>query len=678
MSDATESQQGESRARAIGMSNGAASGRIEEDYAGSRPYQHSIEIIRNAAQKNGTTYVCSDIVAMPGTDALKRTFINNGPALSHTELDSYMTTIGDGDGDIWRLNNTLGHRHAGARTAVLPWTDVLILSWDHKAIPDGLEMRLLKNAATSEYEYTPIATPAPEMLKILSDRPEVHMAGHGVAFIYLGRDESVDGPFVDPNPIKGETDNGIVDSMRDRIYAPVDTAGQDIKIIINTPMPAAPEKGLGGRKVTGANGTQYRLDGREIRGHKEWTQRSRAVSGTVVLDPTLGVEVTWTLLPSDVDPTSRHLPFGGKGHIIARYKNESMVLAAPGSDYPDLPTKMRLFGVHLADVYNRLSLEITGPTDPGNDPSNPRLHLHQDPTRSKLVLSNGADLPLAEWGERFIDQMPPAIAAANKAARERISTRSAIKLTAADRLKARLKSRIATVVQSRRRKAGTGVLGPAGTPGTDYLDGMVNTTEALPLGPPSATGVDGVTPGGTKRGRESKKRGAKRRTRVTPNDTTGRQRKPGSERATEVQPRPAPVPEAVPLAEADWTRQGLDAADFASWEPAGGVVYFNLGHPIMRTQFAFFTGEWLDLNAKYRRRIQAEDVRNALVEAYAEDTIGRIMHYVAERTLANAKHDLTDRILTIGAYGFENVQAKVEEYIRACAARGVINYGTAA
>ena len=58
-------------------------------------------------------------------------------------------------------------------------------------------------------------------------------------------------------------------------------------------------------------------------------------------------------------------------------------------------------------------------------------------------------------------------------------------------------------------------------------------------------------------------------------------------------------------------------------------------------------GEWLDLNTKYRRRVQAEDVRNALFEAYAEDTIGRIMHYVAEHTLADAKQDLTDRILTI-------------------------------
>ena len=133
-------------------------------------------------------------------------------------------------------------------------------------------------------------------------------------------------------------------------------------------MPSAPGKNFGGRKLIGTGGVEYRLDSRTIQGHGAWTQRP-AERGTVVVDDSQGVEVRWTLLPADTDPSERRLPFGGKGHIIARYKNESMVLAAPGSDYPDLPTKMRLFGVHLADVYNRLALEIVGPTDPGDDPA---------------------------------------------------------------------------------------------------------------------------------------------------------------------------------------------------------------------------------------------------------------------------------------------------------------------
>ena len=48
------------------------------------------------------------------------------------------------------------------------------------------------------------------------------------------------------------------------------------------------------------------------------------------------------------------------------------------------------------------------------------------------------------------------------------------------------------------------------------------------------------------------------------------------------------------------------------------------------------------------------------------------MHCVADRGLADAKKQLTDSVLTIGAYGFENVQAKIEESIRKAAGRGVV------
>lgn len=281
---------------------------------------------------------------------------------------------------------------------------------------------------------------------------------------------------------------------------------------------------------------------------------------------------------------------------------------------------------------------------------------------------------MAEWGERFVERMPGAIAEATKAARERISRGSKINLSTADRLKARLKSRITAVIQSRRRKAGTGVLGHSGAPGTDYLDGMLNTAETLPGGSPSPTGEEGMTPGGTT-GRRTKTRkpGAKRRARVTPSRPTNTHRRtPGSEKATEVQPRPAPVPEPAPLTEADWIAQEFESSDFAHWDPVSGVVYFNLGHPILRNQYAFFTGEWLEQNTRYRRRVQAEDIRDAVFDAYAEDTIGRIMHVVAELGLTEAKFQLTDNVLTIGAHGFENVQAKIEELIAKAAGRGVV------
>lgn len=146
-----------SETHAIGMSNAAASARIEEDYAGSGPYQWAMEIIRNGTQQNGTTHIYSDIIKLH-TGALKRAFVNNGPALTEQQLDRYMTTLGEGSGDIWRLHNTLGQRHAGARTAVLPWTDLTVVSWDYKVLPEGVSMKLFKSPKTSEYEYMAMST----------------------------------------------------------------------------------------------------------------------------------------------------------------------------------------------------------------------------------------------------------------------------------------------------------------------------------------------------------------------------------------------------------------------------------------------------------------------------------------------------------------------------------------
>jgi len=658
---------------AISMSNAAAAGRIEEDYASSAPYQHAIEIVRNALQQPGTSHVTLDIVALPGTGALKRIIANNGPHMPKELLEQYMSTIGEGEGDLWRLDNTLGNRHAGARTSVLPFTDVGILSWDASAAPDGLFMKLYKDPIARDYRYTSVTTPDPALLALLTKCPGVQASGHGVGFIYLGRDEHVDGPFMDPNPSKGESETGISDALRDRVFAAVRSDGGSVTLTVNTPMP---DRGgtLGGRKLTGVSGKEYRLDGRVIKGHADWV-RKPCESGTVDIDPALGVKAHWTLLPYETDPVSRHLPFGGKGHIVARYKNESMVLAAPGGDYPELSRGMRLFGVQLADVFNRLSLVIEGPSDPGADPANPRLHLHQDPSRSRVIMSNGKDLPLEEWGTAFIEKMPAAIAAANKDARERIGGRGRIKLSSADRLRARLHSRLKLSIPSRRRKAGTGVLGPSGAPGTDYLDGLVGVKATVPTGEASDTGVPG-TRARSQKPRKSKKKRTKRTGRVTPTGNISTRRMTRApEGATEVQPRLTPVPQPVPIPEREWLAQSFDPDAFASWDHGSNVVFFNLGHPLYHSQVAYFSGEWLDSNPKLRGRVTADDVKTAVHESYQDDTVARILHYVSWYGLPRAKAALSDQNLTIAAHGFENVGEKIERRLRTAATHGVVKVG---
>ena len=113
----------------------------------------------------------------------KRGVFNNGPALTAEQMTLCMTTIGQGSGDLWRLNNTRGNRHAGARSALLPWTDVLILSWDAITIRYGLTTTLYKNAFATQYEYSPVSAPTADVLALLVGRPHVRTSGHGVVFI---------------------------------------------------------------------------------------------------------------------------------------------------------------------------------------------------------------------------------------------------------------------------------------------------------------------------------------------------------------------------------------------------------------------------------------------------------------------------------------------------------------
>lgn len=57
----------------------------------------------------------------------------------------------------------LGSETAAALGAMqLPWTDLTVVSRDAATLPEGLAMKLFKNPATSEYEYTPPAKPGLE------------------------------------------------------------------------------------------------------------------------------------------------------------------------------------------------------------------------------------------------------------------------------------------------------------------------------------------------------------------------------------------------------------------------------------------------------------------------------------------------------------------------------------
>jgi len=664
----------------ITLADEATASRVEEDYAATGPYQAALEIVRNALQQPGTRNVWVDVVETP-TGAYKRVFANDGPAMSIADLEAYFSTLGSGSGDIWRLRNTLGSRHAGARTALLPYTDLAVVTWDADELPDGALVVLYFDATSDAYCYTDPSAPDPALLKaVLTGRAEIRESGSGVAFVLLGRDRDADGPF--SNADKGETDYGLIQALRERVYQPVCIDGSGVRITVAAPMPdraGSSDARAGGRRIT-INGAPHRLDSRVMHGHAAWADSKTHCSGRVLVDAELDVWANWTLIDASVakSDADRHRPFVGKGHICARYKDELVVLGAVGDDYPDLPRVMRTFGVSLAEVYNRLSIVLEGRTDPGSDPDNPMVHLHQTPARSGIMRSDGRDLNIAAWGQAFVDAMPPEIAAASKAASEKVATRGQVKFSAGERIKRTIGSRLSMLKAARRARTGSGILGRTGRAGTDLADGSVRSSEAIAEGARDGDGAPGMTPGGTKRHAKSakKRRGARQLASVAPTGTTSRGvDSAGAESIGEVSPGRLEVPEPVPYSAAAWVNAGFDEADFAVWDAALNVVYFNLGHPILHVQYQYFEGEWLEAHPGLRRRVTPEIVREAVYEAYAADTIGRILHHVDDVGPAQAREDLTDRMLTIGARGFENVQAAIEKTLESAGRHGVVRAG---
>jgi hypothetical protein len=641
------------------MTNEKAASSLEEDYVSGAPYQHLVELKRNATVLPGCTRWTADIVSHDGY--LRRAVVNDGPAMSVSEMESYLGDLGAGGGAIWRKGNTKGHRHAGARASLLPWTDLLVLSWDAALLPSGAALRLAFNSTTGLYEMGQPFAPTGAELKLLANRAEVHKAGHGVMFIYdgaAGATTQTDGPINDRE--KNETDVGAADAMRDRIFS-VDNLTDGTRMHISVAYLTPPNEAGGGRTMVDSNGGKVRLDTRVIKGHAEWTART-GDSGVVTVDE-LGTLAHWHLLPYSTDPSNRRLPFGGRGHIVARYKNESMILAA--APYSPVVPAMRAWGVSLADVADRLSLVIV-PPDTGP------WHVHQNPARSGLIVNDGSPLPVAQWAEAFVANMPKPILDANKDAAARVASKSAsVKLSTGDRLRSRLGSRIKWVIATRKHKPGMGVLGQSTRVGTDYDDGLVAYDEIVAVGDRDEQGVEGLA--------AETRSGRKRRTRrdphthatVTEDELQKRRRlRQGPAAGHEVATKPTPIPEPVPVMPKVWDTQGKDPEHFASWDSAMGLVYFNTGHPLVREQVNYYSGEWLAMRPKLASKITQADVSEEVMQAYYRVTIGCIYHCASRYGVKGAIAKLTDEALTIAAHGFENVDTIITTALGSRGGRG--------
>jgi len=623
---------------------------IEEDYMHGAVYQWAREAWRNATQQPGTTAFVIDVLDVNGHG--KTAIWNNGPHMPEDELEDYIGTLGRGTGELWSLTNPLGSRHGGLRGSMLPWANLTVLSWDQTELPAGCAIDLYFDAPSGNYAVSDTYTPSAVELARLTSRTEVAAAGHGVMFLITAKSQLRgdptqvgDGPYVDVD--RGETVGGLHTALLDTIFITdnlVDGAPMTVKAAI-----PGKTKG-GGTKIPRTGGGFIRVDYRSVTGHGAWRQRHQdgrtftATTGDPVVVDNYGTKVHWYLHDYELAPDQGHLPFGGKGHVIGRYKNESMPIGVPG-DGQKRHVMFKAFGVPYSDVWDRLALIIEAPQDGENC-------VVQDPSRSKLVWrSDGQSdgLPIETWGQAFAASMPQAIRDALAEARAR-TTSAVTSFTISGRVLQRFGKHLSHRPAAR-RKAGTGVFGPVPGPGASSAPPAPRPPAPSPV-PPTPSPVP-PTPSPVPP------------TPPSPADATKRH---GS--TAEVAVDPANCPGLSTMSAADFRAQfGSDC--LATYSHDSPELTLNVDHELIVNQVDYFAVAWVaEKEPTKRSRVAREDIEKAVIEAYASDLITRALHILASKGESEGLKVLTDDFLTNSAHGYTNVEMEIRNQLGKLVAAG--------
>lgn len=644
----------------IKMTAEAVASRLEEDYSSGSPYQWSIEWLRNVWVKPTATEAFIRILDLPG-NGVRVVMIDNGAHIPEDELYEYIATLGAGAGDLWRLDNMEGNRHAGLRASILPWADLTVATWDDVLLPDGSEIELFYDGDTSTYSASDVVALDPEVLAALRKEVSAYDGTNkrGVAFILCDRDESKDGPFSDAR--KGESTAGVADALRDRVFSVNNQdTGDPIRIVAEVPIfgtdVAKRKKGPGGGAVVTIDGKPTTLDSRTIKGFEPWVTRSTpaaltAVTGDPIVLDEHGTVCRWWLLPECDE--NRRVMRGGRGFVAIRYKNELL----PLSD--NVQTDFRRFGIILSAVYDRLAIIIEPPT------SGPGWHVKQNASRSRIESFNGMALPVDEWAETFVDQIPAAIRDANAAARSRGVGSSSAHLA---RVMEKFSERFKVLVATRRRKPGTGVIGD--------VNAAVAPSDAGDEVRLDRKGGEGTTtvvkPHANSGGRTSGPATVNRPNTGTSGEASVFRSAPRRRRARDVQAEVAVDEkpyglEPEYLSGAEWADRftAIEVAGYAYlWDRAGGFLVINVDHPVHTLAIDYYTGAWLDVRPNVRRRTTTEEIRDAVLEAYFLDALTGIAAAVKLHGGEGKAHvEMTPEVMTKAHYNVAALDALIEPWL---------------
>lgn len=375
-------------------------------------FQWAREFVRNSIEAGATRVEFGlEWEAVEAEACYRRTISDDGCGMTGDELLTFFRTLGAGGKKIGGVHDNFG---VGAKIASLPWNPqgVVVISYKDGV---GSLIWIMLDEESGEYEVvefgddetTACVIEPDEIDGVHWDRVAPEWAReHGTTIVLLGSEESPHTMLGNPRANEAEIKKlSMYLNTRFWEFDGVDITVRELRGPSVTSWPLGPDDDDDNRRLNNRSirGARYYLDGLPAKGKG----KPHSADSLVLADGKVKAE--WYLWegerPHVHNYAQRH------GYLAVRYDGELFFLTNHKAHF-------RWFGIVESAVQKNLTI-ILEPQQ--YDAAGDGWGVHPDQSRNRLIFSGdgdkGVEIPLAEWGLEFAENMPEAIREAIKTAR---------------------------------------------------------------------------------------------------------------------------------------------------------------------------------------------------------------------------------------------------------------------
>jgi hypothetical protein len=374
-------------------------------------YQWAREFLKNSLEAEATKVVFGiEWQAVEKHGVYRRTIMDNGCGMDRDELRRFFSTLGEGAKKIGGIHENFG---VGAKIASLPWNPEGVVIISYKAGQAAMIWIMLEPESGDyelvEFEVDGAKNCVIEPMEVegvdwSAIRPD-WIGEHGTIIVLLGSEDHPD--TVLGNPHAGEKEiKGLSVYLNSRFW---DLSGIDAHVV-----ELRSERKSNWPRAADDRDDARRPNNRKIQGARHYladvaAQQGRLSDQGVVMLDGERVAAEWYLWEGARPEVGSYAKKGG--YIAVRYNGELFQLTSGKVSF-------RWFGV----IESKVQQNVTIVLEPQHyQTSNGRWGVHPDQSRNRLIFTGngekGVEIPLADWGLEFADNMPEPIREAVRAAR---------------------------------------------------------------------------------------------------------------------------------------------------------------------------------------------------------------------------------------------------------------------